>query len=633
MKNAFDSAKWIWSKPDAEIDEYAEFYEEFTWKNGKTEINISVDSDYTLFINGKFAASGQYGDFEHYKIYDTVDITSYLKEGENSVAILVWHFGCASSRYRPAKAGMIYEIICDGKVISESSEKTLARTSKAYLTGFKKFITGQLGLTYLYDSTKEDEWTVGNGADMTPAVTVNKQCTMYPRPIVKHDLLETKQGKLIKTKNSKYYLLDLGEETVGLFTFKFKSATAQKISLYYGEHIEDGGVRRHPGGRNFMFFYVAKEGENEYTNYMLRLGCRYLEVESEEPIELESAGVIPQVYPTKVKPFKAKDELDQRIYDVCVKTLELCMMEHYVDCPWREQCLYGFDSRNQMICGYTAFEDGNRDYARSNLLLMSKDTRDDRVMSICYPCGVDLTIPSFSLHYIIAVGEYTLHTGDITLVQECETKIRELLDTFIGNIKDGIAHRLTGRAHWAFYDWSDHSSGGEGGIPDLCLNSLLIMALDSYEKVCEKAGLVFPYKGISSSLRVNAYKAFYNRNKKLCSMTVGGEDFTELANSMAILAEVVTGDEARYICDKIVKNELIPCSLSNKITKFDALLKTDEKLYMDIILGEIRCDYKLMLDAGATSFWETIEGASAFGNAGSLCHGWSAIPILYLNRQ
>ena len=38
-----------------------------------------------------------------------------------------------------------------------------------------------------------------------------------------------------------------------------------------------------------------------------------------------------------------------------------------------------------------------------------------------------------------------------------------------------------------------------------------------------------------------------------------------------------------------------------------------------------------MLRQGATTFWETIDGADAFGKAGSLCHGWSAVPAyLYL---
>jgi hypothetical protein len=34
-----------------------------------------------------------------------------------------------------------------------------------------------------------------------------------------------------------------------------------------------------------------------------------------------------------------------------------------------------------------------------------------------------------------------------------------------------------------------------------------------------------------------------------------------------------------------------------------------------------------MLYQGATTFWEVDEGAPAFSRAGSLCHGWSAIPL------
>ena len=35
------------------------------------------------------------------------------------------------------------------------------------------------------------------------------------------------------------------------------------------------------------------------------------------------------------------------------------------------------------------------------------------------------------------------------------------------------------------------------------------------------------------------------------------------------------------------------------------------------------------LDAGATSVWETEKGEADFNRAGSLCHGWSAMPVYY----
>ena len=73
------------------------------------------------------------------------------------------------------------------------------------------------------------------------------------------------------------------------------------------------------------------------------------------------------------------------------------------------------------------------------------------------------------------------------------------------------------------------------------------------------------------------------------------------------------------------------CTLSMKCFQYDAMLQTDKTLGKEI-LTEIREVYGAMLEQGATSVWETAEGASAFENAGSLCHGWSAVPIYYYNK-
>ena len=55
-----------------------------------------------------------------------------------------------------------------------------------------------------------------------------------------------------------------------------------------------------------------------------------------------------------------------------------------------------------------------------------------------------------------------------------------------------------------------------------------------------------------------------------------------------------------------------------KTFKYDALLKCDKAKYQSSVLEEIRQDYEKMLAAGATSVWETTDGASEFDNAGSL---------------
>ena len=316
----FEQAKWVWIAPKGSVNEYGEFFASFT-ADGKTNTvcRLSCDGDYTLFVNGKFVASNQYGDFEHYKIYDEIDITSYLQTGKNTLGVLVWHFGADTQRYLRAQAGLIFEVAQGENLLVYSDENTLCRQSKAYFSGYTKTVTPQIGFSFLYDAKKEDFWAT-TGEDCIAATVVEKACVFYPRPIRKLQLLPRVNATVLKSKDT-YFLLDLGEETVGLASLAFYSETEQKIRVDWGEDLQNGHVRRLIGNRDFSFEYLAKKGENAYTNYMLRLGGRYLEIYSEKPIQLSYAGLIPQVYPVQEKAAKLDDPLEQKIYDTCIKTL------------------------------------------------------------------------------------------------------------------------------------------------------------------------------------------------------------------------------------------------------------------------------------------------------------------------
>ena len=101
-----------------------------------------------MFVNGKFVESNQYPDFEHYKIYDQVDITPYLKKGENLIAILVWHFGVVTQKNVVADPGLIFEVVANDKVLCVSDDSVKVRMSKAYESGRKKNNYGANGLRF-----------------------------------------------------------------------------------------------------------------------------------------------------------------------------------------------------------------------------------------------------------------------------------------------------------------------------------------------------------------------------------------------------------------------------------------------------------------------------------------------------
>lgn len=70
----------------------------------------------------------------------------------------------------------------------------------------------------------------------------------------------------------------------------------------------------------------------------------------------------------------------------------------------------------------------------------------------------------------------------------------------------------------------------------------------------------------------------------------------------------------------------MPVTLSCTIYKYEALLRRPE-VHGRAVFADVARRWGGMLFAGATSLWETEKGAWDFDNAGSLCHGWSAVPV------
>ena len=174
---AFEKSKWIWIDDKSEKNTYGEFFATFKAEKG-AKINISCDGDYTLFVNGKYVASNQYGDYEHYKIYDTVELDGYLNEGENKIAILVWHFGEGNSRYILSQPGVIFEIYSDNCVLLSSDESIISRKSLAYKNGDIPKISAQLGFGFEYDASVEDDWKDGNGSGFSESRVIDKKCEL-----------------------------------------------------------------------------------------------------------------------------------------------------------------------------------------------------------------------------------------------------------------------------------------------------------------------------------------------------------------------------------------------------------------------------------------------------------------------
>lgn len=630
MDQTFKNANWIWCNSKAESDEYGEFVDIFSYEEGNVVLRISADSNYATYINGELAAWGQYADFPHDKVYDEVDVTAFCKKGENCMATIVWYYGVETQTYYLGNAGVLYEVDCDNQILCQSDETTLARMSKAYMNHRGKLITVQLGLGYGYDFTKEDSWLSGDLTDFAPATLTGAKLPLRIRPCDKLTLLPEVIATECKRLCDTQVVYDLGSEQVGFLSFDITTPCEQDIRIFYGEHLVDGCVRGLISGRDFSVVFHLAKGTNRFFNPFRRFGLRYLEIHSECPLEVSKLSIAPTMYVLEEKERPVLSEKENKIYDMCVETLRLCMHEHYEDCPWREQAFYTMDSRNQILCGYYAF--GEYKFPRAGLQLISKDNREDGLLSICYPMSTDFVIPSFSLHYIVECMEYMQYSGDTAFLTEIYPKLVSIIETFTNRMKDGLVPPFEGKRYWNFYEWRKGLNGGNTDYskPDLILNTLLSIALRDLGVIADELGIANDYAAQATALNTKITETFCNPDDGLYYDFSDYSTYSQLGNSLAILCGAVSEAAREMICEKLLNDaNMTPISLSMQCFKYDAWLATNKEKYAPIILEDIDRIYTPMIEFGSTTVWETDLGESDFENAGSLCHGWSALPIYY----
>lgn len=703
------NCKLIWTPDGYDIKEnlYVHFKKQFVIPEEKDEtvsytFKISADSQYALWINDTFVNYGQYADFPEYKCYDTLDVTDYIVPGENKIHILAYYQGQSSFTYITGRAGILFTLEEGDSIIVRSDDDVDCAVAEEYRNGPMERITGQLGYSFEYDATKT------NCNNWQKAIVVGSHVRMNPRPIPKMIVEDRSPGKIVAqgifkyspdTINSTtafkmqraylsaremasiapgsgatpfnldgnqpfavrtecddgvYIVVDLGRETAGVFDLLIAADCGTVVNVGYGEHLDDLRVRTSVGGRCFTGKYTCKgDGVEHFTHFNKRFGCRFVEIMVESGnFDLYYAGVLPTVYPVKnVGRFGCSDSLHNKIHDVCIDTLKLCMHEHYEDTPWREQALYAMDSRNQILCGYYAF--GEFDMPKASIRLLALSQLSSGLLEICAPAKSAITIPSFSLQWILELYEYVLYSGDTDFAYEMWPYAERIISAFWRKAggRDLIGPWFD-KSCWEFYEWMPGLTGGYMSKVrdrnnrenyDAPLSCFYMIALQSMVKI---AKWLVPYTSedidfmekaswfemLASGIKDSFDETFWSEEKGCySSFIVNGQltpHFCKLTNALALYAQLVPKDKIFTVADKLAYDDsLIDTSLSASIFKYEALLMLGNK-YSRFVFDQIADKWGGMLYKGATSFWETEKGAWDFDNAGSLCHGWSAVPLL-----
>ncbi len=672
----FHNGKWIWNTACQGINTYGEFTATFSYAD---TIRIACDGNYALYLNGSLIGFGQYPGYEDMQFYDEYLIKDQIVPNHNQLQIIAHHPGRDTSTHRNSPAGVIFELWANGVSIAASTTETPSRPSPIYIPGETVgLVTRQLGFTFSMDLNRA---TDTNGHTQY----ANRSMDLSPRPIQKLQLkpdiptrivmeggfTDTEQtgtaakimyssrliprsynGLVLPSENGIILsrqacdgcmvILDLGHEDAGFLSLDIDVAESCNLLVGWGEHLADGRVRTHIGERNFAASIKLHAGRNRIINPLLRLGLRYLQLHIYcQTCRLFYAGIQPTPYPIgTVHPAPINDPLHKKIYEVCTRTLMLCMHEHYEDCPWREQAFYSMDSRNQMLCGYYAF--GEIEFARASILLMAHSLRNDGLLELCSPARVMRTIPSFTAVFPLMVWEYLDFSSDQTLAKQILPVLQRIAANFLLRLEsNGLIRRYIGPQYWNFYEWQAGLDAPEPLLAeeahprfDAPLSAFVLIGLQALIKIYANLHIACPETIYESCNRIkNGLQAFWCDKQRCYASFLQNEQlqhYCELTNALLLYAGAVPEERISIIQNCLMDRTLIPITISHSIFKYDALLNSSD--HAEWVLGDIAHIWGYMLDNGATSFWETIDGESAFDNAGSLCHGWSAIPIHIYNR-
>lgn len=692
-------SRWIWLPQTNNLNQYGDFRAVFSLTEpADTKLYISADSHYAVYLNGALLPAAQYPDYPNYKVVDVLDISTWVRPGENVLAVVGYHQGEDSSVYRLGDPGLLFAVWQGEKPILHSNETVLCRPSPTYCSGEMERFSGQLSFSFRYRAAGEDGWKESGyqmGKDWLPVRLTEQQRPLYSRPIAmlqwgenkpallksqgvfwdgreglagdrmqraalsaRHPwdwnlpsvpvMLPSEAGIIISDEQGDgiYLLIDLQEETAGLFSLDIDLPESCDVLIGFGEHLDDLRVRTSVGGRQFAAVYHGKAGRQQFLHPFKRLGGRYLQLMIfAHSVKLYAANLRPVTYPVKYKPaFHSADSLHNRIFEVSRRTLELCMHEHYEDCPWREQALYAMDSRNQMLCGYYVFEGVT--YAQANLRLLALSQRPDGLLELCAPARVAITIPCFSLSFVTAVWENLLYGGSREFAMEMLPTLERIMVAFADRVdENGLLGRFVETPYWNFYEWSPGLDGGDivrdythGPRKEAPLNAMYLLALDAMMRI---------YAFVGNDAAAQAQVALQQRTREAMQVFWNEEQgafaafledgnlchYDQLTQSLMLLAGVCMPQQEERVAEKVMNQngDVSPMTLSCKLFQYQALMRQPER-YGRWVMEDIAQVWGKMLYTGATSFWETAVGADDFVHAGSLCHGWSAIPIYVYYR-
>lgn len=684
LKHAW-TAQWITHPYESTLD-YGVFLfrKKFTLDKiyEKFIIYISADNVFKLFVNGEFILRGPArGDINNWR-YETIDISKYLKIGENVIASEVVNFGefrhGAQQTFQTA-----FILQSDTEIDLNTNKNSGWKVAKNYAYHFIPFTSDSLGGYYVagpgdkIDFTKypinwnhidfdDSDWSnprsatvefaVGRGFlfgstwylvhNELPSMTND---TSYFKFVIKEkgtenakDLLNKNHVLTLPSYSKASILLDFGVHTVGFPQLNFEQGAGSSMKITYAEALfnKDSYERTaHKGWEKGIRndFSIQKEIRGYYdllypdgrSHFFTPLAMRtfrfiQLDIETKDsPLIIKDLYNINSHYPfNELAKFHSEADSLNKIWEVAWRTLVNSSHDVFLD-PYYEQLQYIGDARIESLVSIYVSGD---DRLMRNAIKSFDDSRlPEGLTQSRFPSYIVQVIPTYSLLWIGMMHDYMLYRDDPDFIKQFLPGIKSVLNWFVDRLdKNG---KLSSLEWWNFTDWT---SGFQNGIPPGADDDVSASVSLQLVKGLQDAADILSYFNdpdskmyFSQSELIQKYikDNFYDRSKKLFAEQKDKKQFSQHTNIFAILTNTIPNIDQKDLMNRILVDEnLIQTSIYFKFYLFRAMQKANmADKYIDMLQP-----WQNMINDGMTTFGETDQ------NPRSDCHAWSSSPCFDL---
>ncbi len=623
---------------------------------------ITAVSRYRLWVNGTPVLSGPCKGDLNRQYYETLELTSYLRAGKNVFTVQVLYNDPDLARDQTDTRAAIYGVVGTGNChalaldgqITNSGGQIISDLTTGHADWYvwldNTFCLKSTPYSVYLGAVEEDidfrlspaDWKTADfdAAGWLPTLPYGpvipssafQSVGLVPRvPVIPREiplLEETECSFNCVIQRPEEIILDAGVHVNGYPRFYLEGKTGAEITITYLERFGDGTdgqrIDNLNGSVSGRSDHIILNGQSIcYEPFWVRT-FRYVVI---------SGGKLtqPPVYRKTGYPLPVQSTISSsapwvgQLWDMCLRTLQNCMLETYMDCPYYEQLQFIMDTRLQMLFNYAVSTDTH--LARKALLDFHCGMRPEGLLPGKTPTAYCQVISTFSLHYVFALWEYVEHTGDMALGRLYRPDIDRILDYYDGKRDEtGLVGRIE---PWAFLDWQDHWKETSGVTPayfegpSAIINLMYAYALECGAKLYEatdRPGTAEEYRQRREAVLRKVKELCFDTEKGMVREGPSCQQFTRHAQAWAVVNGLLDKAESKCALQNAVACP--PCSFAASYEWFRALEAAglDEQMRRDLDawIG--------LLSRGSTTCPEEPH------HPRSECHAWSALPLYEFMR-